>query len=163
MAGSGVHVRARPDLMAGTVVEHDALAHAGRRDRAHVGAGSAGVAEHVADARGDRLPVGVHIEVLAACRVGRLVMGPLARAGCDLLALLGEQQRPAASGARVDGQQVARAHGRPPPRSNTSGFTTAAGRLPASISAIAAATWLAPRASVSLVAPPMCGVISTPG
>ena len=47
--------------------------------------------------------------------------------------------------------------------SNTSGFTTAAGRRPASISAIAAVACRAPRASVSLVAPPMCGVMNTPG
>ena len=51
-----------------------------------------------------------------------------------------------------------------PPESKTSGLTTAAGRRPAmQVGDAAAAAWLAPRASVSLVAPPMCGVMNTWG
>jgi hypothetical protein len=52
------------------------------------------VKQRVPHARCDQQPVRGHVEVLA--------VGPLAQAGGHLLALLGEEQRSAASGARVD-------------------------------------------------------------
>src|SRR5215813_1160315 len=85
LPGPGVHVRARPDLAVGAVVEHDTLAHAGRRYGADVSAGRGGLAERVLDAGGDELPVGVDVEVLAAGSTWRLAMGPLPEACGDLL------------------------------------------------------------------------------
>ena len=107
--GPAVHVRAGEDLAPARVVQDHALAHAGRRDGRDVGAGRArrcGRAQRVPDAGGDGLPARVHVEVLAAGHAGRLVVGPLPLPRAGLLAGLGEQHGPAASGARVDGEQV---------------------------------------------------------
>src|SRR5690348_6505756 len=145
----------RPDR-----AQDHALAHAGRRHRGHVGPGRVGRAQSVLYARRDGAPARVHVEVLAAGHAGRLVVGPLPLAGPGLRAGLGEQHRPAAAGARVDGQQVASGHRAP---WSTCGFTTLAGTRPASRPATAATARSAPRASVSAVAPPMCGVTKTFG
>ncbi len=80
------------------------------------------------------------------------------RARRDLFPGRGEQHRPAAAGARVDRQQVGAGHVSALPASRTCGFTTCSGTCPASRLATAATARCAPRASVSAVAPPMCGV-----
>ena len=54
LARAGVDVGAGPDLPAGRVVEHDALAHAGRRHGADAVAGRSRGRERVPDAGGDR-------------------------------------------------------------------------------------------------------------
>src|SRR5690348_6235819 len=113
-------------------------------------------------AGGDGLPARHDVEVLAAGHAGRLVVGPLALPHAGLLAGLGEQHGPAAPGARVDGQQVRSAHPAALPcitwACRAAGFTTLAGTRPASSSATAVTARCAPRARVSAVAPPMCGV-----
>src|SRR4249919_668331 len=73
-------------------------------------AGRARGLQRVPDAGGDGLPARADVEVLATGHAGRLVVGPLALPHAGLLAGLGEQHRPAAPGARVDGQQVRSAH-----------------------------------------------------
>src|SRR5207302_10300172 len=158
--GPAVHVGAREDLVPGGLVQDHALAHARRRDGRHVGTGRAHGTQRVPDTGSNGLPARVDVEVRAAGRPGRLAVGPLALPHGGLRAGLGEQHGPAAAGARVDGQQVAPGH-RVPCR--TWGFTTLAGTRPASSSVTAVTARCAPRARVSTVAPPMCGVTNTFG
>ena len=90
LRGAAVHVRAGPYLGARCVVEHDSLAHAGRRHRSHVVPGGTRQEEGVAYAGRDREPVCLDVEVLATGDARRLMMGPLPKGYCYLLARHGE-------------------------------------------------------------------------
>src|SRR5438046_2105483 len=69
-------VRARPQLPAAGVGEDAALAHAGRGPRHDLVPGRVGQPEGIPDARRDREPVRLDVEVLAAGHAGRLPVGP---------------------------------------------------------------------------------------
>ncbi len=117
-------------------------------------------AQRLADALADQLPVARRVEHLGAGGAGQRGMRPLPLADRELVSLGIEQHGPAAAGARVDGQQIAR-------RSSASAPAVdhvAQARLPAAKrSDLVHQHRRAPWASVSWVAPPMWGVMTTFG
>ncbi len=108
--GPSVGVRARPQFVAGRVVEHHALAHAGRADRLDRGRRRARGGERVTDAGADEVPVPGGVERLRAWDAVDLGVGVLALAAARGRTVRREQQRPAAPRAGVDGQQELVAH-----------------------------------------------------
>src|SRR2546427_5695515 len=156
LPGARVDVRARPDLAPTRVVENHPLAHRRCRDCGDgVGAGS-GCLERLADACADERPVALRVEDLRARNAQLLGVRVLALADCDLVSLQVEEHGTAGAGSCVDREQqlVAQA-------STAWRLITLRSGSPAANRLISSATIVAPRSSVSCVAPPMCGVRTT--
>ena len=110
VVASGVHVGAGPDLPAGFVVKHNALAHTGGADRRDLAGIDLGLGNHAADALAGQLPVVNPVKIHAAGVARILAVGPFALYAAELSAVRPEHHRAHTAGSRVHCHQVLVCH-----------------------------------------------------
>src|SRR5581483_4010071 len=130
--------------------------HARRAHGSHRGRIRLRVPHHLPHAFDDQRPVAFGVEDLRARNARELRVRPLPLRDADLPAVDREEDGAAAAGAGVEREQEVVAH-----TFTAARLTTLTSRSPASNRSISAATIVTPRSSVSWVAPPMCGVMTT--